>query len=183
MHSGHQSSAINSPRRVHVGYISSKLKSNRRNESYDMSSNKPKTSLPFFVWLLAYVCAWAWKLCAIRCNAHQLSNLHSFAASKKDHKGLYMECAWKYLLPMDPLSPQSLSRLPGNCRQNPSVLLLFLLSGSPTVGEKNIRELWSMIQQWIKNTVEVIGIDAAKFLPLSQTCRIAKQNYTALQVM
>ncbi len=44
--------------------------------SYQRGPNKPKTSLPFFVWLLAYVCAWAWKLCAIRCNAHQLSNFH-----------------------------------------------------------------------------------------------------------
>ena len=58
---------------------------------------------------------------------------------------LYVECAWKSSLPTGLLRPQSLSRLPGKCRQNPSVLLLFLLSGSPTVGRKRhiMQELWN----------------------------------------
>ena len=72
---------------------------------------------------------------------------------------LYVECAWKSSLPRGLLRPQSLSRLPGKCRQNPSVLLLFLLSGSPTVGEKNI----------LCRNYEI-------FEKLSQTCHIAKQK-------
>ena len=66
-------------------------KASRGFNSYQRGPNKPKTSLPFFVWLLAYVCAWAWKV---------------LAANRSSSSTVFVAASWQ--LPTEPFSASAL---------------------------------------------------------------------------